>query len=188
MSRILHNNHINNKLETTTTQLFFVVDMGVYANQHVDTVLECQVSKTGLVQAIDDFFNIYCIILSSDVMFGGSHYCDLLDMSETLYNNDMYMADPFCLAWDLIPYIILSRNKIVTSMARMHLSQCRASQSFCLSITRWSVDDVSNCGFRPLYCSNKHEFREIYYHFDIATFPYILANHPRCTPEETFML
>ena len=52
--------------------------MGVYSNQRVGTVLECQYANARLAQAMDDFSHIHGTILSDDVALGENYLCDLL--------------------------------------------------------------------------------------------------------------
>jgi hypothetical protein len=162
--------------------------MGVSANQRVGTVLDCQESKTRVAQSIGDFTNINNLIMSSNDMLGNNYYYDLLDMYETMYIDDIYMTDSYCPSWDVYPYSILAENNVITSMARMHTIQRRASQSFDLTNTRWYVDDVSDGVFRPLYRLTKSEFWEIFNHLSLSSFPCALANYSRCTLEVFFMV
>jgi hypothetical protein len=108
--------------------------------------------------------------------------------SPTLSFTDMIMEETVDPLLDYVPYRILARDHVFLTLKRLQRLRSRASQSFGLNNKRWDVASVADTVFRPLYRLTKDDFWNIYRHLDIESFPCVLANRSRCTPEEAFMV
>jgi hypothetical protein len=157
----------------------------------VGTVLQCAQQESILAQA---FKNVSAVDQCYSLSYSDVSYSCILDdyifnkKSPTLSISDMLMDDAFDPSLDYMRYRLLVKNEVILSLSRLNRFRSRASQSFGFNNTRWSVDNVSDAVFRPLYRLQQKDFWDIYRHLDIGSFPCVMANRSRCTPEEAFMV
>ena len=154
--------------------------MGVYANQCVGSVRHRQQATRDCVHALANYDQVSRTMFSYETQL-------LLDcVDDVAYEDTDAIVDDYI---HFIPARQQALNGVYSTVAYAQLCGSRASQSFGLANTQWSVSDFGDDVFQPLFRLQKPEFWHLYNSLGIDNiFPSVLSNRSRVTPEESFLV